>query len=338
MKAWVLRRTGQPNKVLSFEDVPTPEPASGELVVDVEAAGVIYPDLLLVRGEYQIALPLPSTPGAELVGWVRAAGPNTTYQPGSRVLGFAYGAHGAFGEQAIVREHDVELLPDDVPAELAVVLPTNYVTAHLALHRRAGLRAGESVVVLGGAGGVGAAAIELAKLAGAHVIGVDASEERARLCEEFGADVGLASTGGIATEVKRLTEGRGADVVIDTVGGDLFDEVRRYVAYEGRLVVVGFTAGRIPELRANHLILRTFAVTGVNAMIALHEHPEIHHAAHQAVVQGLVEGGLRPRIAGVYPLLELPRLLEALHQRRIPGKAVLAVASTVAVTNTLGDA
>jgi NADPH2:quinone reductase len=188
------------------------------------------------------------------------------------------------------------------------------------------------VVVLGGAGGVGAAAMELAKVAGAHVIGVDVTPDRARLCEEFGADVGLDSSGDLVGAVRAATDGHGADVVIDPVGGDLLDQARRFIAYEGRVVVVGFVAGRIPELRVNHLILRTFSVTGVNAMTALYEYPEIHRVASEAVIGDLVSGALRPRIGGVYPLSELADVLEALRERRMPGKAVLAVAPTVSVT------
>jgi NADPH2:quinone reductase len=315
--------------VLQLEEWATPVPGPGNLTVDVETSGVAFPDLLRVEGQYQVALPLPGTPGNEVVGRVVAAGEGTTTAVGTRVVGTAggmAGVHGSFAEQAIVTESHVEALPEDVPAEQAVTLPTNYVTAHLALHRRARLQAGEAVVVLGGAGGVGTAAIQLAKYAGARVIGVDIGPERARMCVEAGADEGLdAADDDVAHAVRRMTGGRGADVVLDMVGAELFQGVRRFIANEGRVVVVGFTGGGIPELRVNHLILRNYTVMGVNALIALFEQPDVHRAARQGVVRALAEGGISPRIAGVFELEEAPEVLIALRERRLAGKAVLIV-------------
>jgi NADPH:quinone reductase len=331
MRAWVIRRTGDPHEVLHLADVVSPKPGPGELLVDVEVAGVIYPDLLLVQGRYQIALPLPSTPGAEFVGRVVTAGADTATAVGTRVVGIAGGVHGAFAEQAVVVEAHVQPLPEELPAHDAVALPTNYVTAHLALHRRARVENGETVVVLGGAGGVGTAAIQLAKLAGAHVIGVDLGPDRAQLCVAVGADEGMDATDvDIAKAIRQSTGGRGADVVIDMVGDKLFDAVRRFIALEGRVVVVGFTGGAIPELRVNHLILRNYAVMGVNAMIALFHQPDVHKAAREAVVQALATGGIAPQIAAVYDLADLPDALIALEERRIAGKAVLDIKSGAA--------
>jgi NADPH2:quinone reductase len=315
--------------VLQLEEWPTPQPGPGDLTVDVETSGVAFPDLLRVEGRYQVALPLPGTPGNELVGRVVAAGAGTTTAVGARVVGTAggiAGVHGSFAEQAIVTESHVEPLPEDVPAEQAVTLPTNYVTAHLALHRRARLQAGETVIVLGGAGGVGTAVIQLAKHAGARVVGVDIGPERARMCVEAGADEGLDAAGDdVVHAVRRATGGLGADVVVDMVGGELFTAVRRFIAYEGRVVVVGFTGGHIPELRVNHLILRNYTVMGVNAMIALFEQPGVHKVAREGVVRALAEGGVSPQIAGVFELEEAPEVLIALRERRLAGKAVLVV-------------
>ncbi len=332
MRAWVQHRTGDPREVLTLETCATPSPGPGELLVDVEIAGVIYPDLLIVRGEYQVTAPLPSTPGAELIGRVRSTGPGTKIPVGTRIMATTMPGRGSFAEQAVVSEAHSEPVPDDVPLVPAIALPTNYVTAHLALHRRAQLAAGEVVVVFGGGGGVGTAAIDLARTAGARVVGVDLGAERAKLCEEAGAHLGLdAAAVDLTHTIKEFSDGHGADVVIDPVGGELFEEARRFVAFEGRVVVVGFVSGSIASLKTNQLVHRSFTVMGVNAMITLWEHPEIHQVSRRVVVELLRQGALRPRIAGVSSFEALPDTLVALGERSIPGKGVVDIGADLLV-------
>jgi NADPH2:quinone reductase len=322
-----MERTGDPAAVLELRDRPDPVPGPGELLIDVEFAGLSFADLLLIRGEYQVALPVPCVPGSELVGRVRAAGPGTTLQPGSRVMGLGRPPDGAYAELAVGIENQCEEIPADLPGPGAVALIGNYVTAHLALHRRARVQPGEIVVVHGGAGGVGTAAIQVAKAAGATVVAADLGEERAQTCRAAGADIAVD-----ATEVRRLSDavaqlsnGRGADVVIDTVGGDLFEAARRFIAHQGRIVIVGFTSGVIPQLKVNQVLLRNFAVMGVNSLIVLQQYPSLHHEARVAVIDLLTQEAVDPAIAALYPLEELLDATTALSQQKIHGKAVLQV-------------
>lgn len=325
-RGWVLGQAGDPAEVLTLGELEDPVPGHGELVVDVEAAGLSFADLLLIRGEYQIALPLPCVPGSELVGRVRARGAGATTPVGTRLIGIALAPHGAYADTAVVVEERSEPIPEHVDGPAAVALIGNYVTAHLALHRRAGLRSGEVVVIHGGAGGVGSAAIQVAKAAGAFVIAADIGADRAELCRKVGADVAIdAGAAPLRDVVAQHSGGRGADVVVDAVGGDLFEQARRCIAFEGRIVIVGFTSGTIPQMKLNQLILRSFTIMGVNALIVLEQYPEIHREARRAVVKLLAEGAIAPLIGRVEPLDQLLGACAALAEGRVQGKAVVTV-------------
>jgi NADPH:quinone reductase len=322
-----MERTGDPTAVLTLRHMPDPVPGPGELLVDIEFAGLSFADLLLIRGEYQVALPLPCVPGSELVGRVRAVGPNTTIEPGSRIMGLGRPPDGSYAEVAVAIENQCEEIPADLPGPGAVCLIGNYVTAYLALHRRAGVQPGEIVVVHGGAGGVGSAAIQVAKAAGATVVAADLGDERAETCRTAGADIAVDSTeiSRLSDAVRDLSNGRGADVVIDTVGGDLFEAARRFIASEGRIVIVGFTSGVIPHLKVNQVLLRNFAVMGVNSLTVLQEYPSTHHDARAAVIDLLARKAVDPPVAALYQLDELLDATTALSEQKIHGKAVLHV-------------
>jgi NADPH2:quinone reductase len=212
MRGWQMRRTGSPSDVLTLSDLPAPEPARGEVSVEIEYAGVNYADLLLIRGEYQITLPLPAVPGSEFVGRVTANGAGTSLPPGTRVVGLNKLGQGSLATIGLALETQIEPIPDELEGPQAVSLIGNYVTAHLALHRRARLQQGEVVVVHGAAGGVGAAAVELAKAAGATVIGVDLGPERAKACLDIGADASADATdpSALVAAVRDHTGGHGA--------------------------------------------------------------------------------------------------------------------------------
>jgi NADPH:quinone reductase len=324
-----MEQTGPPETVLKWGARPEPDAGPGELLVDVEYAGLGFPDLLLIRGEYQIPLPLPCVPGSEFVGRVRAAGPATTFAPGTRLMGLCRAGDGAFADVGVAVEIECEPIPEDLPGPGAVCLIGNYVTAQLALHRRAQLQSGEVVVVHGAAGGVGTAAIQIAKASGASVIAADIGEDRAESCRAAGADVAVD-----VTDVNRLTEavkdhtnGRGADVVLDMVGGELFEAARRFVASEGRIVIVGFTSGTIPHIKVNQVLLRNFGVMGVNALTVLREYPQLHKEARRAVVDLLARKAVDPPVAGVYPLEDLVQVASALYERKLLGKPVFEVAA-----------
>jgi len=240
-------------------------------------------------------------------------------------MGLCLPPHGAFAEQCVALEAQCEPIPEGLPGPEATCLIGNYVTAHLALHRRAGVVPHDVVLVTGAAGGVGTAAIQVAKAAGAQVIAADLGVDRAKSCLAAGADHAVDVTDGHALPqlVTEVTEGRGADIVIDLVGGDLFEVIRRLVAFEGRVVIVGFTGGSIPQIRVNQLLLRSFAVLGVNALTVLEKYPDIHRAARGAVVELLASRAVAPPLAGVFPMAELPATSVALAEQTLRGKAVL---------------
>jgi NADPH:quinone reductase len=326
MRAWRLDHTGEPRDVLSLEEVADLDPGPGELVVEVEAAGVTMPDLLQIQGLHQLALLLPSTPGSEVAGQVRAVGAGCSTTVGTRVVGLALAPSGAYAEQAIMRESSAAVVPPSVASVRAAALPTNYVTAHLAMHTRAEVRAGEYVLVLGGAGGVGTAAIQVARAAGARVLASDLGARQAQLCRDLGAECVIDAANespSLRDAVMEFTEGHGADVVIDTVGGDAFDQARRCVAFEGRLVVVGFSSGRIPELKVNRLILGNFSVLGVNAATYHLEHPAVFTQICETIVAQCESGFFVPVTEVTETLEGLIDALGRLSRREVVGKAVL---------------
>ena len=320
-----MTKTGDPSTVLSWETLQALVARPGELVIDVDYAGMNYADHLLIKGEYQVALPLPCVPGSEFVGRVREVGAGTSLSVGTRVMGLALPPFGTFAEQCVALEARCEPLPEDLPGPEATCLIGNYVTAHLALHRRAGVVPHDVVLVTGAAGGVGTAAIQIAKAAGARVIAADLGADRAESCLASGADhaVDVTDRHELTRLVTEVTKGKGADIVVDLVGGDLFEVVRRLVAFEGRVVIVGFTGGTIPQIRLNQLLLRSFGVLGVNALTVLEKYPDIHRAARSAVVELLATGAVAPALAGVFPMTDLPATSIALAGRKLRGKAVL---------------
>ncbi len=322
---WTLHRTGEPVDVLTLSDLPDEEPGPGQLAIDVLAVGVTMPDVLQIRGAHQIALPLPCSPCSEVVGEVTSVGTGTTIPMGSRIFGLSAVPPGALRCQTVVNERDVSAVSKTCSPSLAAALPCNYVTAHLALHTRAKLREGETVVVAGAAGGVGSAAVQVARAAGARVVAADRGDRRLDFCRALGADavVDAENPKDVTAAVAEFTDGGGADVVMDMVGGDLFDESRRFVSFEGRVVVVGFMSGRIAELRTNHLILRNFTVMGVNAMTYLEGHPAIHREARERVVELLEQGEIAPVIHAEYQLTQALAALGDLVGGEVLGKAVI---------------
>ena len=322
MKAWVLERYGEPEDVLVQRDIDVPSPNDGELLIDVLTAGLSFPDLLRVRSEYQIPLPLGQPPGFEFVGTVRAGGGNTSTAAGTRVFGVSSVDSGALADQLIAEEVFTAPLPDAVDDVVGAALPSNYSTASLALHRRGALQDGESVVVVGGAGGVGSAVTHLAKAAGSPVLAIDAGPARRQLCLEHGADVAVDSTSeDVGAAIQAFTAGKGADVIIDMVGGDLFDECRRAIASEGRIVIVGFTSSRIPEIQVNRLLLRNFAIVGLNAF---HYKQEMS-ALYTNIADLCAAGRFTPTVDGPHPFEDAPRVLTRMANGKLHGKAVVSV-------------
>ncbi|ACZ00411.1 MULTISPECIES: NADPH:quinone oxidoreductase family protein [Thermomonospora] len=303
-------------------EVPEPVPGDGRVIVEVHAAGAAFPDVLLTRGEYQIRMEPPFTPGAEVSGIVRHAPEGAPVRVGERVAAFP--GTGGFAEQVAVDPRLVFGVPDRVPLEAAAALPLNYLTVHFALTRRGGLREGETVLVHGAAGGIGTAAVQLARVMGARVIAVVSSAAKGEVARKAGAhEVVLAE--GFKDAVKELTSGRGVDMVVDPVGGDRFTDSLRSLAREGRLLVIGFAAGQIPTVKVNRLLLNNTAVIGVGwPELWLHEMDYVQRQWAD-LRPHLESGAIDPVLGPSFPLEDAAEALRVLDRRQATGKVLLKV-------------
>lgn len=321
MKALVAQSLSGPEGLV-YTDVPDPvESSDGAVVVDVGVAGVSFPDLLLIKGEYQLKLEPPFVPGTEVAGVVRSAPADSGFAVGQRVTGLSM--LGAWAERVALAPASVLPTPDGLDDGAAVCLLGNYYTMYFGLVRRGGLMAGETVLVLGSAGGVGTAAIQIAKALGAKVIAMVHRPGATEFVESLGADVVLPLTDGWAQAVREHTDGRGVDLVVDPVGGSAFDDAIRVLATEGRLLVVGFASGGgIPTVKVNRLLLRNVSVVGVGLGEFINRTPGAQ-AEIGAGLGKLVEAGLRPPPPVRYPLSDGRAALESLASGGVRGKVVL---------------
>ncbi len=305
---------------LAYIDVDDPV-SPDAVIIDVGAAGVCFPDLLLLRGEYQLRLDPPFTPGMEVAGTVHSAPAGSGFTVGQRVS--AMSPLGGYAERVAVPASGVVPTPDGIDDASATALLGNYYTMYFALQRRAALRAAETVLVLGSAGGIGVASIQIAKALGARVVALVHRTDALEFVTSVGADVVLPLTDGWKQAVLDATGGRGVDVVVDPVGGDAFDDAIRVLAPEGRLLVIGFAAGQgIPTVKVNRLLLRNVSVVGVGWGEFLRHEPAAQ-AEVGAGLAALVAAGLRPPAPVVYPLADGAEGLQALADGRIRGKLVL---------------
>jgi len=316
MRAWRVHSLGDPAEVMTLDEVDQPTPGDGQVLVKVLAAGLNFPDVLMAQGTYQEKPPLPFTPGFELCGEVVGTG--------QRVLGSPAGGPGAFAEYALMDADAAWPVPDDMTDEQAAALYLTYQTGHVGLHRRAALRAGEWLLVHAGAGGVGTAAIQLGKAAGAKVIATAGGPRKTEICRQLGADHVIDYTAEeFVPIVKEITGGHGADVVYDPVGGDVFDSSRRCVAFEGRLVVVGFTSGRIPSAPANHVLVKNYSVVGLHWGLYRKHDPAVIGMVHEQLCRLFADGAIEPLVGQVLPLDAAPQAMAAIADRGTVGKVVL---------------
>lgn len=317
MKAWRLNELGEPQDVLKLEDVEDPQAGAGEVVVEVEAASLNFFDILLCQGKYQERPELPFSPGGEVAGTVLGTGRRVITTPSPT---------GGFAGKVVVPEDDLFDIPDSLPAEKAAAMHIIYQTAHFALHRRGTVRAGETVVVHAGAGGVGSAAIQLAKAAGARVFATAGGPEKVEVCRTLGADevfdYRATDLKEITASVKEATDGRGADVVFDPVGGDVFDASRRMIGFEGRLLVIGFAGGRIAEAPTNHALVKNYSVVGVHWGLYRHVAPQLVRETHGELMHLYEAGKIDPLVHSVVPFGEVPDALVRLGSRETHGKLV----------------
>jgi NADPH2:quinone reductase len=318
MKAWQVCVWGEPEE-MTLADIPVPEPGAGEIRIANRAAAVNFFDILQIQGKYQVKPPFPFTPGAEVSGVVDALGEGVAgFAVGDRVLAAPMG--GAFAELTIAPAARVLRIPDGMDFPEAAAMPIVYHTSYFALKQRADLRNGEWLLAHAGASGVGMAAIQIGKAMGARIIATAGSEAKLDFCRSQGAEYAIDyGDGSWVDRVKALTGGRGADVIYDPVGGDVFDLSTKCIAPEGRLLVVGFAGGRIPSIQMNRVLLKDISIVGVHWGPYVHEHPEYLGRAQKELVAMRV----RPVVGKKYRLEEAPVALRDLAERRIMGKGVL---------------
>ena len=323
MRALVVETLASDFAGCAVRELPTPRPGPGEVLVRVRAASVNFPDLLMTRGEYQFKPPLPFTPGLDLAGEVAALGEGVTaWRVGDAVVGGA--RLGGFADYAVMAAEGLKAKPARLSFGEAAAYGAAYLTAYVALVRRARLEPGEWVLVHGAAGGVGLAAVDLAKALGARVIAASASDAKLKAIQDlYAPDAVVNVTGGFRDQVKAITGGRGADVIYDPVGGDVFDESVRCIAFDGRLLVIGFTSGRIPNVSVNMPLIKGFSVVGVRAGEYGRQFPEKGRENAEAVWKMADEGAIRPHVHAELPLDRWREAFDLLANRRVVGKAVI---------------
>lgn len=322
MKAWLCENPVGP-EALTFRELPTPEPKPGEVRVAIKAAGLNFPDLLIIQNKYQMKPPMPYVPGFEYSGIVEALGEGVTgFNLGDPVAVFSTG--GGFATHACAPVTAVMLLPAGFAFDDAAAFLCTYGTAHHALVDRAQLKAGEIVLVLGAAGGVGTAAIQIAKAAGATVIAAASTDEKCALCKALGAGATINyGTSNLRDELKALTKGKGPDVVYDPVGGELTEPAFRSIAWRGRYLVIGFAGGTISSLPLNLTLLKGASVLGVFWGDFVRREPKMASIALSELTTWYAAGKIKPFIDAHLPMSALPEAFERIAKRRVKGKLVL---------------
>lgn len=325
MKAVICERWGTPD-TLVVREAPPPQLGIGEVRIGVRAAALNFADLLMIAGQYQVKPAFPFSPGLELAGEVIDVAEGVSHlKPGDRVM--AVTPYGAFAEQAVVAAGTVLKMPDGMDYETAAAFPISYGTSHIALSHRGRLQAGETLLVHGAAGGVGLSAVEVGKALGARVLATASTPEKLELAKRHGADevINYAEED-FVSRVRDLSGGQGADVILDPVGGEVFDQSLRCLAWEGRLLVIGFASGQIPQLPVNLALVKNYSIVGVYWGAYALRDPKTLSQSLQTLLAWYGGGKLAPHVSGVYPLEGAADALDQLRQRRSTGKLVLEVA------------
>lgn len=324
MKAWTVVRIGDPQEALELAEMEKPIPQAGEVLVKMEAAALNFFDILQCQGKYQEKPPLPFTPGAEIAGTIEQTGEGVDLQEGQRVLATPQLPHGGLSEWAVVKQEGIFPIPENLSYSEAAALFITYQTAYFALHRTARLQKGEVLLVHAGSGGVGSAAIQLGKAAGATVIATAGSDEKTAICKDLGADMAINyRTEDFVALVKEATGGKGANVIFDPVGGDTFDRSRKCIAFEGRLLVIGFAGGRIADAPTNHALIKNYSVVGVHFGLFRNLLPAEVMKAHHELMELYEQGAIRPLIYEEYPFEKVPDALDLLGSRKTYGKLIV---------------
>jgi NADPH2:quinone reductase len=324
MRALLCRRWGGP-EALAVETIPSPSPAPGEVVIGVSFAALNFLDTLIIQGRYQVRPPLPFSPAAEVAGRILATGQGTRhFKPGDRVM--SYVGYGGAQEEVAVDARRVVAVPEGVSDEAAAGLHIAYGTTLHALKDRAQIQAGESLVVLGAAGGTGQAAVEIGRLLGARVIACASSEEKLAFASALGADKTINTTMGPLKEAIRAAAGdEGADVVYDPVGGEATEAAVRALGWRGRLLVIGFASGDIARLPLNLALLKEASILGVHWGKHVEMEPDLHASHMRQILEWVSRGDIAPHIDATYALEDGGRAIESIAQRRVKGKVLLRI-------------
>ena len=324
MKAVVCKQYGPPDSLV-VEELPSPRPGRGEVVVSVRAASVNFPDVLIIQNKYQFKPPLPFSPGSELAGVVKEIGDGVSgLRPGDRVMAFT--TYGAFAEEVKTEASRLFALPEKMDFVTGAAFLLTYATSDHALRDRGALQSGETLLVLGAAGGVGLAAVEIGKALGARVIACASSEEKLAVCRSHGADATVNyAAEDLRERVKALTAGRGPDVIYDPVGGPYSEPAFRSIAWRGRLLVVGFAAGEIPKLPLNLALLKSASIVGVFWGDFARREPQRFADSLRQLARWYGEGRLHPHVSQTFPLEKAGEALKLMAARQVKGKVVLTV-------------
>ena len=324
MKAVLCKAYGPPESLV-VEDLPSPSPGPGEVVISVKAASVNFPDVLIIQNKYQVKPPLPFSPGSEVAGVVKAAGDGVNgFKPGDRVMAFT--TYGGFAEEVKTEARKLLPLPAGMDFAQAAAFGLTYATSDFGLRDRGALKAGETLLVLGAAGGVGIAAIEIGKALGARVIACASTDDKLAVCREHGADETINyATEDLRERIKQLTGGTGVDVVYDPVGGAYTEPALRSLAWRGRLLVVGFAAGEIPKIPLNLTLLKGCSIVGVYWGEFTRREPQRFAEAMQQLGRWFLDGKIKPHISATFPLERAADALTLMADRRVTGKVVLSI-------------
>ncbi len=325
MKAVLCVEHGLP-EALVVRDIPVPQPGAGEVRLRVRAAGVNFPDTLIIQNLYQYKPALPFSPGTEAAGIVDAVGEGVTgWQVGDKAIAMI--GNGAFAEYLIARTDQIVPMPDAMPFDVGAGFTMTYATSHHALKQRAQLKPGETVLVLGAAGGVGLTAVEIAKVMGARVIAAASSDEKLALCRQYGADETINyTTEDLREGIKRATGGKGPGVVYDPVGDRFAEPAFRSIAWGGRYLVVGFAAGKIPALPFNLPLIKGASIVGVFWGAFTEKEPDLHRDNMRELLEWYAAGKLKPHVSRHFPLDEGAAAIRWMMDRKATGKVVVTVA------------
>ncbi|MDQ4085138.1 MAG: NADPH:quinone oxidoreductase family protein [Actinomycetota bacterium] len=324
MRAWRVHELGEPGKVLQQEDVADPRPGPGQLLVRVRAAAANFPDVLLCRGQYQVRPPLPFTPGIEVCGEVVEVGDGADgFAVGDRVIGSPDLPTGAFGELTVMTAARTFTAPPSLDDAEASAFYIGYQTGWFGLHRRARLQAEETLLVHAAAGGVGSAAVQLGKAAGARVIGVVGGPEKAEVARRLGADVVVdRNAEDFVAVVKEATDGRGADVVYDPVGGDAYARSTKCIAFEGRILVIGFASGEVPSPGLNHALIKNYSILGLHWGLYNDKDPDAIRRCHEDLTALAERGVAKPLVSERLATDQVPDGVQRLADGRTVGRVV----------------